>query len=167
MFDHKRIYSYTWRRGEDKSMIEFVTVDDRLRSKVVDMRVYLAFIVGTDHFLVVCRIKPLCQLWRHHAKIVTMELECTKNGKLQDQNVKDEYMERLKERQEWWNFKVKKVVSEEKKAWLDSVSAKTNHREKRKDILKYKLKDAESIYKDAKTRARECMKRRKNEMKER
>ncbi|GBP66746.1 hypothetical protein EVAR_28613_1 [Eumeta japonica] len=46
-FDHRRIHSYTWRRGEDKSMI----VNDRLRSKVVDMRLYRGVNVGTDHFL--------------------------------------------------------------------------------------------------------------------
>ncbi|GBP41527.1 hypothetical protein EVAR_20332_1 [Eumeta japonica] len=41
------------------------------------------------------------------------------------------------------NFEVRKVVSKKKKAWLDLLSAKTNHRVQRKDILKDKLKDAE------------------------
>ncbi|GBP73608.1 Rab-like protein 3 [Eumeta japonica] len=63
----RRILSYTWRREEDKSMIDFIIVDDRLRSKVL----------------------------AHHAKMVSMELERIKVGKLQDQNVKD--VERLKD----------------------------------------------------------------------
>ncbi|GBP35239.1 hypothetical protein EVAR_19459_1 [Eumeta japonica] len=55
-------------------MINFIIVDDRLRSKVVDTRVYRGINSGTDHFLVVCRIKALCQRWRHHAKMITTEL---------------------------------------------------------------------------------------------
>ncbi|GBP77760.1 hypothetical protein EVAR_98453_1 [Eumeta japonica] len=52
--------------GEDKSMIDFIIVDDRLRSKVVGTRVYCDLNIGTDHFLV-------------------------------DPNVKDEYLEQLKD----------------------------------------------------------------------
>ncbi|GBP55698.1 Cuticle protein 19 [Eumeta japonica] len=48
----RRIHiSYTWRRGEDKSMVDFIIMDDRLRSKIVDTRVYRG--VDADHFLVV------------------------------------------------------------------------------------------------------------------
>ncbi|GBP14046.1 Craniofacial development protein 2 [Eumeta japonica] len=61
MFDHRRIHSYTWRRGGDKNMIDFIIVDDRLRSKVVDTRVYRGVNVGTHHYLMVCYIKALCQ----------------------------------------------------------------------------------------------------------
>ncbi|GBP18445.1 hypothetical protein EVAR_93848_1 [Eumeta japonica] len=48
---------------------------------------------------------------------------------------------------EWWNFELRKVFGEKKKAWLDLLSAKANHREQKKDILKDKPKDAESTYK--------------------
>ncbi|GBP87514.1 hypothetical protein EVAR_86551_1 [Eumeta japonica] len=51
---------------------------------------------------------------------------------------------------EWWNYKVRKVVSEKKKVWLDLLSEKTKHRVQRKDILKDKLQYAESMNKDAK-----------------
>ncbi|GBP42906.1 hypothetical protein EVAR_87285_1 [Eumeta japonica] len=60
-----------------------------------------------------------------------------------------------------------KVLSEKKKAWIDLLSAKANHRVRRKDILKDTLKDAQSTYKDTKMRAKECVERRKNEIKER
>ncbi|GBP44164.1 hypothetical protein EVAR_31608_1 [Eumeta japonica] len=55
---------------------------------------------------------------------------------------------------------------EKKKAWLDLVSAKANHRVQKRDSLKDKLKDVDRTYKDAKTRAKEYVKRRKNEIKE-
>ncbi|GBP61973.1 hypothetical protein EVAR_40981_1 [Eumeta japonica] len=70
-----------------------------------------------------------------------------------------------KKNNEWWNFKARKIASEKKKTWLDLPSAKANHRVPRKDILKDKLKNAKSTYKDAKMRAKECVKRRKNEIK--
>ncbi|GBP65757.1 hypothetical protein EVAR_44402_1 [Eumeta japonica] len=60
---------------ENKSMIDFIVVDDGLRSKVMDTGAYHGANSGTDHFLVVCRIKALCQRWRHDAKIITTELE--------------------------------------------------------------------------------------------
>ncbi|GBP28702.1 hypothetical protein EVAR_19743_1 [Eumeta japonica] len=74
IFDHRRIHSYTWRRGQDKSMIDFVIVHDQLRTKIVDTRVYCGVNVSTDYFLVVCRIKALCQRWRRYTKMVTTEL---------------------------------------------------------------------------------------------
>ncbi|GBO99238.1 FERM domain-containing protein 5 [Eumeta japonica] len=65
--------------------------------------------------------------------MVNTELKQIKVRKLQDQNVKDEYVERLK----------------------DSLGEiRVNHRVQRKDSLKYKLKDAECKYKVAKTRAK-------------
>ncbi|GBP45180.1 hypothetical protein EVAR_25885_1 [Eumeta japonica] len=67
----------------------------------------------------------------------------------------------------WWNLEMRKVVNEKKKAWLELLSAKANHRVQRKDILKDELKNAECMYKDAKMRAKECVKTRKNEIKER
>ncbi|GBP84083.1 hypothetical protein EVAR_68785_1 [Eumeta japonica] len=183
-------------------MIDFKIVDDRLRSKVVDTRVYRDVNVNTGLILVVCRIKVLCQRWQHHAKMVTTELERIKVGKLQDQNVKDEYLEQLKDilgeikqyelleldelwkvtkfvlvgeakkvcgvnkstnvskkDNEWWNFETRNVVSEKKKAWLELLSAKDNHRIQRNDVLKDKLNDAERTHKDAKMRAKEYVKR--------
>ncbi|GBP31007.1 hypothetical protein EVAR_81906_1 [Eumeta japonica] len=45
---------------------------------------------------------------------------------------------------------VRNVVCDEKKTWLGLLSAKANHEVQRKDILKNKLKYAESTYIDAK-----------------
>ncbi|GBP83945.1 hypothetical protein EVAR_66515_1 [Eumeta japonica] len=49
---------------------------------------------------------------------------------------------------------------------MDLLSRKPNHRRKRKDILKDKLKDTESMYEDQKMKAKEYVKRRKSEIKE-
>ncbi|GBP80389.1 hypothetical protein EVAR_44622_1 [Eumeta japonica] len=86
-------------RAEMATLMQEVSLQDfrMLRSKIVDTRVYRGVNVGTDHFLGVCRIKDLYQCWRYHTKMVTAELEGTKVGKLHNQNVKDEYVERLKD----------------------------------------------------------------------
>ncbi|GBP70286.1 General transcription factor II-I repeat domain-containing protein 2B [Eumeta japonica] len=42
----------------------------------VDTRVYLGVKIGTDYFLMVCRMKAsVCQRWRHHAKTAGYALE--------------------------------------------------------------------------------------------
>ncbi len=42
-FQHKRIHQYTWRRredgGEEKSFIDYIAVDERLRKDVLDAKV--------------------------------------------------------------------------------------------------------------------------------
>ncbi|GBP35677.1 hypothetical protein EVAR_75002_1 [Eumeta japonica] len=57
----RRIHSYTWRREENNSMIDFIIVDDPLRSKVVDTRMYRGVNFGAGGFLVVYQIKGFCQ----------------------------------------------------------------------------------------------------------
>ncbi|GBP40274.1 hypothetical protein EVAR_83964_1 [Eumeta japonica] len=109
--------------------------------------------------------KPLEKREEFWANVRDILIKCSRNErivKLDDFNglvgvLRDGYEKVL----------VRKVVSEKKKVWLDLLSAKTNYRAQRKGILKDMLKDAESTYKDAKTRAKEYVKRRKNETKER
>ncbi|GBP82700.1 hypothetical protein EVAR_64588_1 [Eumeta japonica] len=143
-------YSYNWWREEDKSKIDFIIVNDRLRSKVMGTRVYRGANIGTDHFLVVCRIKALCQHWRHHAKMVTTELELIKVGKLQDQNIKYEYVERLKdslgeiiqyeclELDELW--KVMKSVLVDKAKKIFGVNKRTNVSKKDNEWRNFEVK---------------------------
>ncbi|GBP36185.1 hypothetical protein EVAR_4329_1 [Eumeta japonica] len=52
-----RTHSYTWPRGEDKSVMDFIIVDKQLRSKVVDTRVYRDLNVDIDLFLVVFELR--------------------------------------------------------------------------------------------------------------
>ncbi|GBP82398.1 hypothetical protein EVAR_49708_1 [Eumeta japonica] len=94
--------------------------------------------------------------------MVTSELERIKVSKLQDQNIKDEYVERLKnslgeikryeclEHEELW--KVTKTV-------LVDEAKKINHSEQGKDILKDKLEYTKSTGKDAKESYRMCEKK--------
>ena len=40
MFDHKQIHMYTWERAEGNSMIDLFLVEQRIRSQVMDTRVF-------------------------------------------------------------------------------------------------------------------------------
>ncbi|KAJ2945399.1 hypothetical protein O0L34_g204 [Tuta absoluta] len=79
-------------------MIDFVIVDERLKSKVVDTRVYRGAGIDTDHFLVLSRISGLFKRWRHRVTERSSALERVKVENFQDKEVKKEYIKRLKEK---------------------------------------------------------------------
>ena len=64
MFDHKQIHMYTWERAEEKSMIDLLLLVQRMRNQVMDTRVFRGPDLGTDHYLVVARIRSLFTGWR-------------------------------------------------------------------------------------------------------
>ncbi|GBP61656.1 hypothetical protein EVAR_43593_1 [Eumeta japonica] len=107
-----------WRKRQKHNVLH--NCDDRSRSKVVDTRMYHGVNFGTEHFLV----KATKSVLVDEPKEV-----CVVNKRT---NVN-------KQDSEWWNFEVRKVVIDKKKAWLDLLFAKANHRVQRKDILKDKL----------------------------
>ncbi len=59
-FQHKMIHRYTWRRGEDggeeRSLIDYIAVDERLRKDVLDSKVVGGALDGSDHYAVVVKI---------------------------------------------------------------------------------------------------------------
>ncbi len=38
-FQHKMIHRYTWARGDERSLIDYISVDNRLRREVEDAKV--------------------------------------------------------------------------------------------------------------------------------
>ncbi len=59
-FQREMIHRYTWRRREDggneKSLIDSVAVDERLRKDVLDAKVVRGSLEGSDHYAVVVKI---------------------------------------------------------------------------------------------------------------
>ncbi|XP_052748322.1 uncharacterized protein LOC128200112 [Galleria mellonella] len=98
LFSHKLIHMYTWQRQTERSMIDFVIVDERLRAKVKDTRVYRGTNVGTDHFLVISRIGGLFNKWRHRPRVRMSEIERVRVERLTEEQVRNQYQERLNER---------------------------------------------------------------------
>ncbi|KAI5644595.1 reverse transcriptase (RNA-dependent DNA polymerase) domain-containing protein [Phthorimaea operculella] len=98
MFQHKKIHTYTRAEGASRTMIDFVIVDEILKKKVMDTRAYSGVGIDTDHSLVISRISGLFNRWRHRVPEQTSVLERVKVEKLQDKEIKKEYIERLKEK---------------------------------------------------------------------
>ena len=112
-FKHKSKHLYTWERGDQKSMIDLVLYDQRLKGKVLDTRVYRGSECGTDHFLVVSKVN-LGNKWVNYKKVKQVQKRI-KVEKLQDVNVGYLYAKKLNERLSDMNLLVeweKKVLKE-------------------------------------------------------
>ncbi len=55
-FQHKRIYRYTWARGNERSLNDYIAVDSRLRREVEDTKVVRGLFSGSDHVAVVAKV---------------------------------------------------------------------------------------------------------------
>ena len=55
------IHRYTWRRrderGEQRSMTDYIAVDDRLKHNVVDVKVVRGMFDGSNHYTLVAKIQ--------------------------------------------------------------------------------------------------------------
>ncbi len=56
-FQHKMIHRYTWARGDERSMIDYIAVDNKLRKEVEDAKVVRGLFSDSDHFAVVVKVR--------------------------------------------------------------------------------------------------------------
>ncbi len=56
-FQYKMIHRYTWARGNEKSLIDYIAVDSRLRREVEDAMVVRGMFSGSGHFAVVAKAR--------------------------------------------------------------------------------------------------------------
>ncbi len=56
-FQHKMIHRYSWARGDERSLIDYIAVDNRLRREVEDAKVVRGLFSGLDHFAVVAKVR--------------------------------------------------------------------------------------------------------------
>ncbi len=54
---HKMIHRYTWARGNEKSMTNYLGVDNGLRREVEDAKVVRGMFSGSDHIAVVAKAR--------------------------------------------------------------------------------------------------------------
>src|SRR5215510_13228855 len=96
-FKHKYIHTYTWenRTAGQKSVIDFIIYDQRLKSLVMDTRVVRGADVGTDHYLIISHIK-LNLGWRKRVKKRAHAVSRVKVERLYEQ--RELYSELLDER---------------------------------------------------------------------
>ncbi len=56
-FQHKMIHRYMWVRGNERSLIDYIAVDNRLRREVEDAKVVRGLFSGSEHFAVVAKVR--------------------------------------------------------------------------------------------------------------
>ncbi len=56
-FQHKMIHRYTWARGGERSLIDYITVNKMLRREAEDAKVARGLFSGSDHFAVVAKVR--------------------------------------------------------------------------------------------------------------
>ncbi len=56
-FQHKRIHRYTWANGDERSLIDYIAVDNRLRREVEDAKVVRGLFSDSDCFAVVAKVR--------------------------------------------------------------------------------------------------------------
>ncbi len=56
-FQHKMIHRYTWARGDERNVIDYIAVDNRLRREVEDAKVGRGLFSDLDHFAVVAKVR--------------------------------------------------------------------------------------------------------------
>ncbi len=66
-FQHKMIHRYTWARGDERSLIDYIAVDNRLRREVEDAKVVRELLSGSHHFAVVAKVR-MRERWEFKGK---------------------------------------------------------------------------------------------------
>ncbi len=56
-FQHKMIHRYTWARGDARSLIDYIAVDNRLRREVEDAKFARGLLSDLDHFAIVVKVR--------------------------------------------------------------------------------------------------------------
>ena len=99
LFRHKDIHTYTWGRNDQKSVIDMMLIDSRLRNTIMDTRAYRGPTLGTDHYLVISRFVGLFKKWRHwRVRDHFGELERIKCERLEDVSVRSMYADLVSKR---------------------------------------------------------------------
>lgn len=94
------IHNFTWQRQGERTLIELIIVDERLNSKVRDARAFRGINDGTDHSLVVCKIRGLFRRWWHRIPAPITELPRIKVEVLKEENKRKEFEKKFKEKLE-------------------------------------------------------------------
>ena len=93
-FEHRLIHRYTWRRGdgrdEQKSLIDYIAVDDRLRKDVMDAKVVRGMCEGSDHYAVLAKMR-VRGTWEYGRSSDRREVRVLASGKLERKEVREEY----------------------------------------------------------------------------
>lgn len=93
-FRKRDIHKYTWTARGQRSLIDYVLVNNKMKSLVQDVRVFRGSEIGSDHFLVIAEVK-LQTKWKRNKPKDRNKEEVYKVYLLQDESIKLLYQKRL------------------------------------------------------------------------
>lgn len=120
-FEHKHIHRYTWRRVEcggveQRSLIDYIVVEESMRKCVQDARVVRGIIDISDHYMVVAEMYVNMK-WIQKVESVRCE-ERVDWQKLKEEKVREKYKKELRKLNE--NLERGRYGSNVDKLWEDS-----------------------------------------------
>ncbi|XP_054708323.1 uncharacterized protein LOC129218133 [Uloborus diversus] len=94
-FRKKEINKYTWSARGTRSLIDYVIVNKKLSSQIMDTRVLRGYDIYSDHFLVISKIKLMTRWKRSKPKHNRPEEEVFRIPLLQEDSIRNVYQKRL------------------------------------------------------------------------
>jgi len=98
-YRHKDIHKFTWEARGTKSIIDYIIINDRLKSNIDDTRVFRGSEIDSDHKLVESKFKFLTHAKHGHKikdKTVHTKLPAFKAHMLEQESIRTLYRNRLK-----------------------------------------------------------------------
>ncbi len=96
-FQHRLIHRYTWRRrderGKQKSLIDYIAVDERIKNDVLDARVVRGMFDGSDYFIVLAKAQ-IIDKWEFGKKCKSKGRQVLASERLERKEVREEYDKR-------------------------------------------------------------------------
>ena len=94
-FPHKMIHRYTWRRAEQKGLIDYMAVDKSLKRDVTDAKVVRGMFDCSDHFAVLMKLK-MRDKWIF-GRVEKGERRRLRSERFREREVREEYKNVLTE----------------------------------------------------------------------
>ncbi len=93
-FQHRLLHRYTWRRmderGEQKSLIDYIAVDKRIKKDVLDARMVRELFDGSNYYAVVAKIQ-IRDIWEYSKKCKSKRRQVIASERLDRKEVREEF----------------------------------------------------------------------------
>lgn len=188
-FRKKDIHKYTWTARGSKSIIDYIIVNNKLSSDVIDTTVQRGSDLYTDHYLVIAKIRIIAKWRKRINKNLQNNQSVYKTYLLQDESIKQLYQSRLQTyllemptnieiNEEWGNISrmihkaAEETLGKKKKfrkrtglkIWNDEISVAVNEKQTAYiKLLQNRTLQNENDYKEKRNKVKSISKKLKEE----
>lgn len=90
----KDIHKYTWCARNQRSLIDYIMINDRLRNQIQDVRVYRGYDIYSDHYLLIATVLMIAK-WKKRKTQEKRKEEVFKVYLLEEESIRKLYQNRL------------------------------------------------------------------------